>query len=297
MESSGIDAKFAGRVVIVTGGSAGLGRAYALELGRLGASVVVNGRGADAVERTVADIRASGGEAIACVADCREGEVIASSALNAYGQIDALISNAGFVRDRSFAKMTLQEWQEVLDVHLTGTFACVKAVWPHMLARKYGRIVLTSSGAGMHGNFGQANYATAKAGLAGLAKTLALEGAKVGIRVNALAPMGLTQMNAEVLTPEAREQLTVNRVAPYAVALCHEAMSDSGLLIEVGGGWAGALRWQRAAGLFLDDTALSTDAVLRRWSNVTAFDENADYPRTTLDSLQAALDGASRISG
>lgn len=297
MEAAGITAGFEGRVVIVTGGSAGLGRAYALELGRLGARVVVNGRGCEAVDRTVDAIRAAGGEAIGCVADCRVGDEIASRALDHYGRIDALLSNAGVVRDRSFSKMTAQEWQDVLDVHLSGTFASVKAVWPHMLAQKYGRIVLTSSGAGMHGNFGQANYAAAKAGLAGLAKTLALEGAKTGVLVNALAPMGLTQMNAEVLTPEAREKLTAERVAPYAVALCHEAMRDSGLLIEAGGGWAAALRWQRAAGLFLDDAGLSMDAVLRRWSAVTTFDQGADYPRTTLDSLQAAVDGARRISG
>lgn len=297
MESEGITANFAGQVVIVTGGSAGLGRAYALELGRLGARVVVNGRGCEAVDRTVDAIREAGGEAIDCVADCQAGELIASQALDHYGRIDALLSNAGFVRDRSFSKMTTQEWQDVLDVHLNGTFASVKAVWPHMLAQKYGRIVLTSSGAGMHGNFGQANYAAAKAGLAGLAKTLALEGAKAGILVNALAPMGLTQMNAEVLTPEMRDRLTAERVAPYAVALCHESMTDTGLLIETGGGWAAALRWQRAAGLFLDDTGLSTAAVLRRWSAVTTFDQAADYPRSTLDSLQAGLDGARRISG
>lgn len=297
MEPEGNTANFAGRVVIVTGASAGLGRTYALELGRLGARVVVNGRGREAVDHTVDAIRAAGGEAIGCVADCRAGEVIASTALAHYGRIDALLSNAGHVRDRSFSKMKAEEWNEVLDAHLNGTFASVKAVWPHMFVQKYGRIVLISSGAGMHGNFGQANYATAKAGLAGLAKTLALEGAKAGIRVNALAPMGLTQMNAEVLTPEARERLTAERVAPYAVALCHEAMTDSGLLIEAGGGWAAALRWQRAAGLFLDDAGLSTEAVLRRWAAVTSFDHGADYPRSTLDSLQAGIDGATRISG
>lgn len=285
--------RFDEQVVIVTGAGAGLGRAYAVELGRLGACVVVNSRGS-ASESVAAEIRAQGGIGTACSVDVRDGNRIAQCALDTYGRIDALLSNAGIVRDRTFAKMSAEEWNEVLDVHLSGTYACVKAVWPHMVQRRYGRIVLTSSGAGLHGNFGQSNYAAAKAGLIGLAKTLALEGKRYDVLANVLAPMARTVMNEEILDAEMKSELQVGRVVPFALALCHRNMQDSGLVIEAGGGWGAAMRWQRAAGVAFDDASLSLAAVLGRWSELKSFGDGADCPQSTADSLGAAVQGLRR---
>lgn len=294
MNTAPSDDDLRGHVVLITGATQGLGKAYALELAGLGARVLVNGRGRDAVEQTVDEIQSTGGEAAACPGDSRNGAELVRLAVAHYGRIDALIANAGVVRDRSFARMTQEEWDEVIDSHLGGSFSIVKAVWPVMAAQQSGRIVLTSSAAGMHGNFGQANYAAAKAGLMGLTKTLAIEGHKVGIRVNALAPVGLTQMNAKVLPPEFHGQLTAAKVAPYAAALCHPLMRDSGLVIEAGGGWAAAVRWQRARGLHLDQAALSTEAVLKRWADLRDFDTGSDCPQSINDSLDAAVMGSER---
>lgn len=280
--------QFDGRVVIVTGASAGLGRAYALELARQGASVLANARSA-AVNETVDAIRAAGGQATACVGDAREGALIAQAALDAYGRIDALICNAGIVRDRSFAKMSEGEWDEVMDVHVKGSFACVKAVWPQMLAQQYGRIVVTSSSAAFHGNFGQANYAAAKAAIIGFARTLALEGRKAGVLINTLAPVGITDMNRSLFKPEMETVLSTARLAPFVAAMCHERMRYTGLVIEAGGGWAGAMRWERAAGLALDDASLSLENILDRWTQITDFAEGSSHPADISQCLPESI--------
>lgn len=281
------------RVVIVTGAGAGLGRAYAIELARLGARVIVNSR-SSAAEETAKRIRDAGGDATACCVDVRDGHRIAQCAMDSYGRIDALLANAGIIRDRTFTKMTAEDWDEVISTHLAGTHACVKAIWPHMVERRYGRIVLTSSGAAFHGNFGQSNYAAAKAALIGFAKTLALEGERFQVAANVLAPMALTSMNDSVFDSKMKTELTVERLVPFALALCHEHMRDTGLVIEAGGGWGAALRWQRAAGVAFDDASLSMSALLTRWADVKRFDDGADIPHSVADSLRAAIDGLER---
>jgi NAD(P)-dependent dehydrogenase (short-subunit alcohol dehydrogenase family) len=238
------------------------------------------------------EIRAGGGTAVACVGDVRDGVQLRDAALAAFGRIDALLCNAGHVRDRSFSKMTDEEWSDVLAVHLDGTRAAVKAVWPWMAEHRYGRIVLTSSSAGLHGNFGQANYAAAKAAIAGLGKTLAREGKRDGILVNVLAPIGWTTMNDGLFDARMKDRLTVEKVAPFAAALCDERLQDTGLLIEAGGGWAAALRWERSVGLRLDDQALSTDRILDQWSQITQFEHGAEHPRSAADAVRAALGDA-----
>jgi NAD(P)-dependent dehydrogenase (short-subunit alcohol dehydrogenase family) len=277
---------FDGRVIIVTGASAGLGKAYAQAFARNGARVLVHGR-SEAVTQIVAEIRAQGGEAEACVADVREGGRIAQCAMDHWGRIDALVANAGVVRDRSFAKMSQADWDEVLQVHLSGSFACTRAVWPQMLNQQYGRIVLTTSSAGFFGNFGQANYAAAKAALIGFARTLALEGKKHGVQVNALAPIGSTRMNQGLLG-EAERVLDPARVAPVVLALCHERMHDTGLVIESGGGWVAALRWQRSAGVAFDPGVNAHEALLDRWSEVPDFSA-PEYPESTADTLRTLI--------
>ncbi len=205
---------FKGRVAIVTGAGGGLGRQHALALAARGAKVVVNdlggardgsGHSMTAAEAVVAEIHAAGGEAIAngaSVTDWEAVQAMVQQTLDTWGRIDILVNNAGILRDKSFAKMDLADFRLVLDVHLMGAVHCCKAVWPHMTAQKYGRILMTTSSTGLYGNFGQTNYGAAKLALVGFMQTLALEGAKHGIRVNSLAPTAATRMT-EGLMPEA----------------------------------------------------------------------------------------------
>ena len=205
---------FKGRVAIVTGAGGGLGRAHALALAARGAKVVVNdlggardgsGSSLSAAEAVVAEIRAAGGEAIAngaSVTDWDAVQAMVKQAVDTWGRVDILVNNAGILRDKSFAKMDLADFNLVMDVHLMGAVHCCKAVWPHMVEQKYGRILMTTSSSGLYGNFGQSNYSAAKLALVGLMQTLALEGAKSDIRVNSLAPTAATRMT-EGLMPEA----------------------------------------------------------------------------------------------
>ena len=205
---------FTGRVAIVTGAGGGLGRQHALALAARGARVMVNDFGgardgtggcSAAAQAVVDEIRAAGGQALAhgaSVTDMAAVQDMVDQAVAAWGRVDVLVNNAGVLRDKSFAKMSLEDFRFVLDVHLMGAVHCCKAVWPHMQAQRYGRIVMTTSSSGLYGNFGQANYGAAKLALVGLMQTLALEGEKHDIRVNALAPTAATRMT-EGLMPEA----------------------------------------------------------------------------------------------
>lgn len=221
-----------GRVAIVTGAGAGLGRAHAKLLARRGAKVVVNDMAASA-QSVVQDIRAEGGEAILAlgsVADVDAVRVMVEHALGQWGRIDILINNAGILRDRSFSKMTIDEFRQVVDVHLMGSAICSKAVWEVMRSQNYGRIVMTTSSSGLYGNFGQANYSAAKMALVGLMNTLSIEGAKYGIRVNCLAPTAATQMMEGILPPEHLALLQPDLVSPGVLALVHDGAPTKTIL-------------------------------------------------------------------
>ncbi len=190
--------RFDDRVVVVTGAGAGLGRSHALEFARRGASVVVNdlgggahgdGSGSAAADQVVAEIKAAGGEAVANYDSVEEGDAIIGTAMDNFDRVDVVVNNAGILRDASFAKMSDEDWDLIYRVHALGAYRVTKAAWPVMLDQGYGRIVNTASAAGIYGNFGQANYAFAKRGLIGLTNTLALEGARKGIKANAIAPV------------------------------------------------------------------------------------------------------------
>ena len=227
---------FNGRVAIVTGAGGGLGRLHALALAERGARVVVNdlggavdgsGGSATAAERVVEEIRARGGQAIASgasVTDAQAMQAMVQQALDTWGRVDVLVCNAGILRDKSFAKMDLADFRLVLDVHLMGAVHLVKAAWPHLVAQKYGRILMTTSSTGLYGNFGQSNYGAAKLALVGLMQTLALEGAKHDIRVNCLAPTAATRMTEGLLPPEVLELLRPEAVVPaMLVGVCQDA--------------------------------------------------------------------------
>lgn len=243
---------FEGQVAIVTGAGGGLGREHALALARRGAKVLVNdlggsvdgsGRSVSAAQAVVDEIRAFGGEAMAngaSVTDFAAVQAMVQQAIDAWGRVDILINNAGILRDKSFAKMELEDFRQVVDVHLMGAVHCCKAVWPIMQAQNYGRIVMTTSSSGLYGNFGQSNYGAAKMALVGLMQTLALEGAKYHIHVNALAPTAATRMT-EGLMPEAvLAALKPKAVVPAMLVLAHTSAPTRTILCAGAGSFEAA---------------------------------------------------------
>ena len=235
--------RFDGRVAIVTGAGGGLGRQHALALGARGAQVVVNDFVAANAEAVAAEIRAAGGTAIAAAGSVSDEAAVAAmvqAAMSAWGRVDILVNNAGILRDKSFGKMTLADFREVLEVHLMGAAICTQAVWPVMRAQKYGRVVMTTSSSGLYGNFGQANYGAAKMGLVGLMQTLSIEGAKDGIRVNCLAPTAATQMTEGLMPPAVLAKLDPAAVSPGLLFLVSDDAPTRAILC------AGAGTFERA---------------------------------------------------
>jgi NAD(P)-dependent dehydrogenase (short-subunit alcohol dehydrogenase family) len=242
--------RFDGRVAIVTGAGGGLGRSHALQLAARGAKVLVNdlgvardGSGTDssAAEAVVAEIRAAGGEAMVhtgSVTDPVAVQGMVDQAMAAWGRIDILVNNAGILRDKSFSKMTLDDFRLLVDVHLMGAVYGSKAVWEIMKAQKYGRIVFTTSSSGLFGNFGQANYGAAKMALVGLMQTLSLEGEKHDVRVNCLAPTAATRMTEDIMPPEVLKLLTPESVTPGLLFLASEQAPSRTILCAGAGVFA-----------------------------------------------------------
>ena len=213
--------EFKDRVAIVTGAGGGLGRQHALALAARGAKVLVNDLG-PAAETVAAEIRTAGGEALAnqaSVTDAVAVQAMVQQAMDAWGRVDILVNNAGILRDKSFSKMEVADFELVLNVHLMGAVHCCKAVWPIMNEQKYGRIIMTTSSSGLYGNFGQSNYGAAKMALVGLMQTLSIEGAKNDIRVNCLAPTAATQMTAGLMPPAVLAALKPEAVVPALLVL------------------------------------------------------------------------------
>lgn len=229
------------RVAIVTGAGGGLGRAHALYLASQGAKVAVNDLSQEAAQGVADEIVAAGGEAIACaasVSDERAVGAMVKQVMGTWGRVDILINNAGILRDKTFAKMTLDDFRLVVDVHLMGAAICTKAVWEIMREQRYGRIVMTTSSSGLYGNFGQANYGAAKMALVGLAQTLALEGEKYDVRVNCLAPSAATQMTHGVLGEDSLKLLDPSLVSPGLLALVVEEAPTRAILCAGAGHFA-----------------------------------------------------------
>jgi NAD(P)-dependent dehydrogenase (short-subunit alcohol dehydrogenase family) len=273
--------RFDGKVAIVTGAGGGLGRAHALELARRGAKVVVNdlggavdgtGGSSEAAEKVVGEIKAAGGEAIANGSSVTDDAGVANmvkQAMDAFGRIDILIANAGILRDKSFAKMELKDFDAVMAVHVMGSVKPAKACWQIMRDQQYGRIVVTTSSTGLYGNFGQSNYGTAKLGLIGFINTLKLEGAKDNIKANAICPVAATRMTENLMPPQTLEMMKPEFVTPAVVFLVSED-APTGAIISAGAGGFSAAQIVESKGLHLGRNA-TADTVAENWAKLSDF--------------------------
>ena len=271
---------FQGKVAIVTGAGNGLGRSHALELAKRGAKVVVNdlggardgsGASSEASQEVVRLIEEHGGEAIshgANVANFDEVQDMVNQTMEKWGRVDILINNAGILRDKSFSKMTLDDFKLVMDVHVMGTVNCTKAVWEIMREQNYGRIVMTTSSSGMYGNFGQSNYGAAKMAVLGLMNTLVLEGAKNNILVNALAPTAGTRMTEDLMPEEIVKAFAPEAVTAGMLTLCDENAPNRFILCAGAGGYSSASIFE-TQGCFLPKNSQSPEAVRENWHELT----------------------------
>jgi NAD(P)-dependent dehydrogenase (short-subunit alcohol dehydrogenase family) len=274
-----MDIGFDGRVAIVTGAGTGLGRSHALGLAARGAKVVVNdlgastdglGRSTAAAAAVVAEIRAAGGTAFAHGADvASESEVadMVTETMRQWGRIDILVNNAGILRDRTFAKMRLEDFRRVVEVHLMGSATCTHACWPIMRQQKYGRVVLTSSGSGLYGNFGQANYGAAKAAMIGLMNVLHMEGARDDIRVNTLAPTAATRMTEALLPEQALALLAPESITPGLLYLVSED-APSRVILGAGAGCLAQTRVYETRGVTLSDADNTPEGVAAAFAQI-----------------------------
>jgi NAD(P)-dependent dehydrogenase (short-subunit alcohol dehydrogenase family) len=271
--------EFDGRVAVVTGAGGGLGRSHALLLASRGAKVVVNdlggardgtGGGSDMADAVVQEIVDAGGEAVAnydSVATWEGGHAIVGTALEAFGRVDIVVNNAGILRDTSFAKLTEEQLDLVLKVHLYGGFHVARAAWEHLKDQGYGRIISTTSGSGLYGNFGQSNYSAAKLGLVGLTRTLAIEGAKYGIAAHAIAPVAASRMTEDVMPPQLLERLEPEYVSPLVAYLASEACSDTGHVYSVGGGYVARVALLEGEGATFDAVP-SPEDIAEAWDRI-----------------------------
>jgi NAD(P)-dependent dehydrogenase (short-subunit alcohol dehydrogenase family) len=271
--------RYDGKVAIVTGAGGGLGRSHAIELAKRGAKVVVNdlggsvsgeGQNSDAALAVVAEIEALGGEAMAHpanVAVMEQVEDMVSQTMSAWGRIDILVNNAGILRDKSFIKMNMADFKLVLDVHLMGSVNCTKAVWEIMKNQEYGRIVMTSSSSGLYGNFGQSNYGAAKLGVVGFMNTLAQEGAKYNIRVNALAPTAGTRMTEGLMSEQAFNLLTPETVTPAVLYLVAEDAPTHTILAAGAGAYAVA-KIVETESVWLPEGEQTPEGIAAHWDQI-----------------------------
>ncbi|WP_193088020.1 SDR family NAD(P)-dependent oxidoreductase [Advenella sp. FME57] len=289
------------RIAIVTGAGRGLGRSHALELARHGARVLVNDMGADRpdsdAQAVVQAIAAAGGEAIAHAADVTDPDQVGAmveQAVAQWGRVDILVNNAGILRDKSFAKMTLEDFRLVLDVHLMGSVHCTHAVWNRMRDQNYGRIVMTTSSSGLYGNFGQANYGAAKMALVGLMQTLAQEGERNGVHVNCLAPTAATAMTAGLLEQQTLDMLSPASVSPALVALVAENAPNRTILMA-GAGSVEQANITMTHGIYLNESERSADVLLDRLEDI-ADRQNETVPATGFDQLRHEIAKAQAYS-
>jgi len=288
------EVRFDGRVAIVTGAGQGLGRSHALLLASRGAKVVVNdlggstageGKSSESADLVVEEIKKAGGEAVANYDSVEDGDAIVRTAMDAWGRVDIVINNAGILRDKSFKNMTDADWDIIFRVHNYGAYKVTKAAWPIMTEQGYGRVLFTTSSAGIYGNFGQTNYGSAKLSLVGFANTLSLEGQRKNVLVNTIAPFAASRLTEGLLPPAVFDSLKPEYVSPIVAYLCSEDSDTTGGVYEVGGGFYSSLRWERTKGkLFRLGREVSPDDLQSSWKQINDFGES-DHISSVMESL------------
>ena len=275
---------FKDKVVIVTGSGNGLGRSHALQFAQRGAKIVVNdlggaidgsGGSSEAAEKVVDEIKQNGGEAIAngsSVTDKAGVKKLVEDTMAAFGRIDVLVNNAGVLRDKSFGKMALDDFEFVVDVHLMGSVYCTKAVWPIMVEQNYGRVVMTSSSSGVYGNFGQTNYGAAKLGVVGFMNSLKIEGQKYNIKVNSLIPVAATRMTESLMPKEVLEKLQPDVVSPAVLFMASED-APTGIMLSAGAGVYALAQIIQAPGVALTGNDANPDKIAERWNEISDMSE------------------------
>jgi 3-hydroxyacyl-CoA dehydrogenase/3a,7a,12a-trihydroxy-5b-cholest-24-enoyl-CoA hydratase len=285
------DTRFDDKVAIVTGAGGGLGLAHALLLASRGAKVVVNdlggatdgtGHGATMAEQACEKIRQAGGEAVPDFHSVLEGEEVVKTAVDAFGTVDIVVNNAGILRDITFMKQSKEDWDLLLDVHLTGTRNVTKAAFPIMREKGYGRIVMTTSSSGLYGNFGQSNYSAAKLGIVGFANTLQFEGAKYNIKVNTIAPIAGSRLTAQVWRDELIEAMKPEYVSPLVGYLCSEECEETGFIYSVGGGYFTRVAYFEGEGAFVGrEKEITIEDVRSRMAEINDLSEAVEIKTTS----------------
>lgn len=292
------EVRFDGRVAIVTGAGGGLGRAHALLLASRGAKVVVNdlggardgtGGGSAMADKVAEEIRAAGGEATPNydgVDKAEGGEAIVKTALDAYGKVDILINNAGILRDRAFHNLTEEDWEKVLAVHLKGAFCVTQPAFRVMRQNQYGRIVFTTSAAGLYGNFGQTNYGSAKLALVGLMNTLKIEGQKYNILANTIAPLAGSRLTEDVLPTPVVEALKPELVSPIAAYLCSEECTETGSVWVAGGGYFSRAAIVEGKGVALDPSGeISLEQIRDNWGKIKEMSGAEEFANANAEGM------------
>jgi NAD(P)-dependent dehydrogenase (short-subunit alcohol dehydrogenase family) len=302
------EVRFDGRVAIVTGAGGGLGRAHALLLASRGAKVVVNDLGGSRdgtgpgssmmADRVVEEIRAAGGEAVANydgVDTVEGGEAIVKTALDAFGKVDILINNAGILRDRAFHNLTEEDWDKVMAVHLKGAFNVTQPAFRVMRQNSYGRIVFTTSAAGLYGNFGQTNYSAAKMALVGMMNTLKIEGAKYNIKANTIAPLAASRLTEDIFPPVMIEKLKPELVSPIVAYLCSEECQETGYVFTAGGGYFGRAAVVEGKGVFLqNDGQITIEQVRDNLEKIKNLSGAEEFPNANAEGMARVF---SRLQG
>ena len=278
---------FDNAVVLITGGNRGLGKAFSRCIAEAGARVVINSTGSDdSANQLASQLRSEGLQALAINGRVEEAAALVGEVIEQCGRLDALVHNGGFVRDKTLRKMTDSQWDAVLDVHLKSAWRLTQSAWPHFEAAGGGRVVLMSSSAGMYGNFGQSNYASAKMGMFGLAQTIAMEGQEQNVHCNCVAPFGATTMNSTHMPDELKAMIKTEYVAPLVGYLAHRDCTENGGLFEASGGAFKKLRWERSVGLRLDrDKPMTIADIANGWSQITDF-TSSEHPQDMREALR-----------
>ena len=283
---------FEGKTILITGSTRGIGFAYAQYFAALGANLIINGMNEKNLEEALEKLQSSDGKICGIACPVEQGENIVQYALNEFRDIDVVINNAGIIQDARFQNLSLEAWDTIYKNHLEAAFRISRAIWPHFASKGGGNILFTASSAGIFGHFGQSNYSAAKAGIIGLAKTLAIEGKPLNIKVNTICPGAYTDMTSSLMAESLQQQLHPDKVSPVAAWLCHDECPDSGEVVETAAGWIAKVRHEYSeVGIYGN---FSIETIKEIWPEVSAFKNKLTYPHKVSDSSKSIIEHANK---